>query len=169
VTPRIHIPAHLVGELDTAWALLPPPSPEAVDETVRRNIGNRGEYYSYQLERLKATDRSDIVWVARDYPDLGYDIEDRSIDPRRRIEVKASGNTPVRFFLSDNEWRKSRDDPTSYEIHFWGGVDLNVDPTEEYARLRSQGYPLIFVDLPALISTGDFEAQPWRWRVTKIS
>jgi len=168
-TSRIHIPDYLARELDTVWALLPPPSPdEAISEAIRQNIGNRGEIYSFQHELVKAADRSHIVWVARDDSDLGYDIEDRSVNPRRRIEVKASGGTPVKFLMSDNEYRKSRDDPTTYELHFWGGIDLNVDAAEEYTRLRRQGYPLIFVDLPALISAGEFEAEPTKWRITKI-
>lgn len=169
ISSSINIPEYLVQELDTVWALLPPSTDEVVDETIRRSIGNRGELYSYQLERLNATDRSHVVWVARDDSTLGYDIEDRSANPRRRIEVKASGGTPVRFLLSDNEWRKSNDDPTSYEIHFWGGIDLNLNPAEEYPRLRRQGYPRIFVNLPALIEAGEFEAQPTNWRITKIT
>jgi hypothetical protein len=170
VTSHINVPEYLVRELDTVWALLPPPSPqEALDEAIRVNIGNRGEAYSYQFERLNATDRSHIVWVARDDSNLGYDIEDRSASPRRRIEVKASGGTPVSFLMSDNEMEKSKDSPASYEIHFWGGIDLDVDPAEEYQRLRGLGYPLIFPDLPGLISSGVFDAKPKKWRVTKIS
>jgi hypothetical protein len=169
VTSHIYIPEHLARELGTVWALLPPPSPdEAMADAIRQNIGNRGEAYSYQLELLNAADRSHIVWVARDDSDLGYDIEDRSVSPRRRIEVKASGDTPVRFLMSDNEYRKSADDPTTYEVHFWGGLDLNIDPAEEYTRLRRQGYPLVFVDLPALISAGDFEAKPTKWRLISL-
>jgi len=168
VSPHVAIPAHLVRELETVWALLPPPSPDdAARDALRKNIGNRGELYSYQLERLNAADQSYIVWVARDDSNLGYDIEDRSIDPRRRIEVKASGDTPIRFLLSDNEWQKAHDNPSSYEIHFWGGIDLNVDPAEEYARLRSQGYPRIFTNLPGLVSSGEFVAQPTKWRLVK--
>jgi hypothetical protein len=169
VGSRVEVPAHLVRELETVWALLPPPSPdEAASDALRKNIGNRGELYSYQLERLNAADQSHIVWVARDDPNLGYDIEDRSDDPRRRIEVKASGDTPIRFLLSDNEWQKAHENPSSYEIHFWGGIDLNVDPAEEYTRLRAQGYPRIFTDLPGLVSTGVFAAQPTKWRLVKI-
>jgi Domain of unknown function (DUF3883) len=169
VTSHIHIPEHLARELSTVWALLPPPSPDdLLSEAIRRNIGNRGEAYSYQFELLNAADRSHIVWVARDDSNLGYDIEDRSVSPRRRIEVKASGGIPVRFLMSDNEYRKSWNDPTSYEVHFWGGIDLSVDPAEEYTRLRRQGYPLIFGDLPALILAAEFEADPTQWRITKI-
>jgi Domain of unknown function (DUF3883) len=168
VGTRVDIPAHLVLELETVWALLPPPSSDdAARDALRKNIGNRGELYSYQVERLNAADQSDIVWVARDDPNLGYDIEDRSVDPRRRIEVKASGDTPIRFLLSDNEWQKAHDDPSSYEIHFWGGIDLNVDPAEEYARLRGQGYPRIFIDLPSLLSVGELSAQPTKWRIVE--
>jgi hypothetical protein len=168
VGTRIDVPAHLARELETVWALLPPPSADdAARDALRKNIGNRGELYSYQLERLNAADQSHIVWVARDDPNLGYDIEDRSVNPRRRIEVKASGDTPIRFLLSDNEWQKAHDDPSSYEIHFWGGIDLNVDPAEEYSRLRSQGYPRIFTDLTARVSAGEFSAQPTKWRIVE--
>mgnify|MGYP001374707303 CR=1 FL=1 len=168
VGARIDVPAYLAGELETVWALLPPPSDDdAPRDALRKNIGNRGELYSYQLERLNASDYSHIVWVARDDPNLGYDIEDRSVNPRRRIEVKASGDTPIKFLLSDNEWQKAHDDPTTYEIHFWGGIDLNVGPAEEYARLRDQGYPRIFTNLPALVSAGEFLAQPTKWRIVE--
>jgi hypothetical protein len=168
VGTRIDIPARLVRELETAWALLPPRSADdEARDALRQNIGNRGELYSYQLERLNAADQSHIAWVARDDSNLGYDIEDRSVNPRRRIEVKASGEIPIRFLLSANEWQKAHEDPPSYEIHFWGGIDLNVDPAEEYARLRGQGYPRIFTDLPGLISAGQFSAKPTKWRIVE--
>lgn len=170
VGTRVDVPEHLARELETAWALLPPPSAhDSERDALRKNIGNRGELYSYQLERLNAVDRSHIVWVARDDPNLGYDIEDRSVSPRRRIEVKASGDTPIRFLLSDNEWQRAHDNPATYEIHFWGGIDLNIDPAEEYARLRGHGYPQIFVDLPYLVSAGKFSAQPTKWRIVANS
>lgn len=168
VGQSIDVPAFLVRELETAWALLPPPSvDETAKDALRKSIGNRGELYSYQLERLNAADHSKIVWVARDDSNLGYDIEDRSVNPRRRIEVKASGDTPIRFLLSDNEWQKAHNDPSSYEIHFWGGIDLNTDPAEEYTRLRNQGYPRIFADLPGLVTAGEFSAQPTKWRLVR--
>jgi hypothetical protein len=91
---------------------------EAALEAARKSIGNRGELYSYQLERLNAEVASDIVGVSRDNDNLGHDIEDRSVNPRRRIEVKASGDTTVRFFLSDNEWDKAHEHSDHYEIHF---------------------------------------------------
>lgn len=149
------------------WALLPPPArEEAAAEAIRKTIGNRGELYSYQFERLEADAASDIVWVARDDDNLGYDIEDRSADPRRRIEVKASGEAIVRFFLSENEWRKAHEAPATYEIQFWGGIDLASDPADEFKRLRDQGFPLVFSDLPTQLGNGDLRAAPVKWRVT---
>lgn len=168
--PALRIPPELLQELQAAWALLPPPEPsEAAAEAIRKTIGNRGELYSYQLERLKAEVASNIVWVARDDDNLGYDIEDRSGNPRRRIEVKASGETTVRFFLSENERRKAHTDPSSYEIQFWGGVDLETDPAGEFERLRAQGYPLVFTDLPSLLDGGQLVATPTKWRVTRAT
>jgi Domain of unknown function (DUF3883) len=157
----LRVPVHLLGELEAVWALLPPPEPgESIAETVRKRIGNRGELYSYHLERLNAEVASNIVWASRDNENLGYDIEDRSPSPRRRIEVKASGRTAVQFFLSENEWRKAHDAPETYEIHFWGGLDLNVHPAEEFPRLRAQGYPEVFPNFPELVSTGQLVAMP---------
>ena len=168
-SPVVQVPRSLVQELQTVWALLPPSSPEeAANEAIRTNIGNRGELYSYQFERLNASDEADIVWVARDDSNLGYDIEDRSTDPRRRIEVKGSGGTIVRFLISDNEWRKAREYGISYEIHFWGGIDLNTQAADEYVRLRSQGYPLIFPDPHSLVTAGRFRAAPTQWRVEEV-
>lgn len=169
-THLLRVPAHLVRELEAVWALLPAPSPdEAALEKARKSIGNRGELYSYQLERLNAEVASDIIWVARDDDNLGYDIEDRSVDPRRRIEVKASGETIVRYFLSDNEWRKAHEDPRRYEIHFWGGVDLSVPPAEEFPGMRAKGYPIVLRNLPELLDGGQLAATPYRWRITQPS
>lgn len=167
IAPALLVPAELLEELQAVWALLPPPTlEEPAAEAIRKTIGNRGELYSYQLERLEADVASDIVWVARDDDNLGYDIEDRSTNPRRRIEVKASGEATVRFFLSENEWRKSREDPSTYEIQFWGVIDLATNPADEFKRLRDRGFPLVFSDIPSLLGNGQLQATPAKWRVT---
>jgi hypothetical protein len=168
VTPgALLIPGHLLPELEAVWALLPPATPEdLLRDSIRKTIGNRGELYSYQMERQRADVASNIVWVARDDDTLGYDIEDRSSNPRRKIEVKASGNTAVRFLLSENEWRKAHEGPTEYEIHFWGGIDLALNPADEFLRLRARGFPLIFGDLPRLLHTRALDATPTKWRIS---
>ena len=160
------VPKDLVRELGAVWALLsPPPADRALADARRWSIGKRAELYSYQFERLKVDQPSAVIWVAEDDETLGYDIEDRTTRPRRRIEVKGSGGPRIRFFLSENEWGKAHDDPTSYEIQFWGGIDLNRPVAEEYESLRRQGYPLVFADFPALLASGVLEAVPDRWKV----
>jgi hypothetical protein len=164
------VPPQLLAELAAVWALIPAVTAErAESEARRKTIGNRAEGYSYQLERLAAVDASAIVWVAQDDDSLGFDIEDRGVTPRRRIEVKGSSGRETRFFMSDNEWRKASDDPRSYEIHFWGGIDLNRPAADEYVALRSQGFPIVFTDLPRLIQEGVLDAFPDRWRVAAIA
>lgn len=164
------LPPALVEELIAVWALIAPPSEaRAIEDARRKTIGNRAEAYSYQLERLTATTSSAIVWVAQDDDDLGYDIEDRSTSPRRRIEVKGSGGREARFFMSDNEWRKAHDQSSSYEVQFWGGIDLNRPAAEEYPALRALGFPIVLRDLPALAAAGLLEGQPERWRVASTA
>lgn len=167
--PTLTISAQLVEELTAVWALIAPPSEaRAVEDKRRKSIGNRAEAYSYQLERLSAATSSAIVWVAQDDDTLGYDLEDRSTSPRRRIEVKGSGGPEVRFFMSDNEWRKAHSSPTTYEIQFWGNIDLNRPSAEEYPTLRSMGFPIVLRDVPALLAAGALTAQPDRWRIATL-
>lgn len=165
----ITISAQLVEELAAVWALIAPPSEaRAAEDKRRKSIGNRAEAYSYQLERLSSATSSAIVWVAQDDDTLGYDLEDRSTSPRRRIEVKGSGGSEVRFFMSDNEWRKAHESPATYEIQFWGDIDLNRPSAEEYPALRSMGFPIVLRDVPALVAVGALTAQPDRWRIAAL-
>ncbi|MDP9404767.1 MAG: DUF3883 domain-containing protein [Actinomycetota bacterium] len=163
---RLEVDATVVAELTSVWALLgPPPSERAETDARRKSIGDRAEAYSYQLERLLAPSPGRIVWVAQDDDRLGYDIEDRSTDPRRRIEVKGSGGLETRFFMSDNEWRLAHEDPESYEVQFWGGIDLNRPVANEYQALRALGFPIVLRDLPSLVQAGELLAAPERWRI----
>lgn len=166
----LRIPGALVDELQAVWALLPPTTADDREgDAIRKSIGNRGELYSYQMLRLEADVGANIVWVARDDETLGYDIEDRSLDPHRRIEVKASGETTTRFLVSENEWRKAHEDPDRYEVHFWGGIDLAMNPADEFRRLRDWGYPIVLVNLPELVARGDLDAVPVKWRISQIN
>jgi hypothetical protein len=121
-SPELSIPPALVEELADVWALLPMRAPATDDP--RKAIGDRGELYSYRLERVRSEDRNKIHWVARDDDSLGYDIEDSSVIPERRIEAKASASRDVRFILSANEWKVAHRYGEDYEIHFWGASTL---------------------------------------------
>jgi hypothetical protein len=163
--PFVSIPRTLAEELNTVWALLPPRQGPPGRAYEKKAIGDRAEIYSLQWERTKVSDKSQVVWVAQDSDQLGWDIEVRCSVPRRLIEVKGSRNKEVTFFLSDNEWKKAHDPSLQYEIHFWGGIDPNRDPGTEYLHLTAEGYPIILKDLPTRLAQNAFEAKPDRWRL----
>lgn len=159
----LYIPASLREEITEIWALLPA-RPVAKDDR-RKAIGDRGELYSYRLERLRIADTSRIRWVAQDDDTLGYDIEDSSVAPHRRIEVKASRSAEPRFFLSANEWEVAHRHGRSYEVHFWGTVDLEQDPAQEYSRLRAAGYPTIYQNISQRLADGTLTARPTQYLI----
>jgi hypothetical protein len=161
----LRVPAALATELLTdVWALVPVRSPVP---DARKAIGDRGEAYSYQYERAEADDPSNIRWVARDDETLGYDIEDLTDRPSRKIEVKASGAATVRFFLSAHEYDVAQVECDRYEVHYWGGLDLSRSIRDEYALLRRLGFPVVFRDPAALVAAGVLEMVPSDYIVTQ--
>lgn len=144
MAPLVRVPANIVVELAGPWALLQRPEPTT---DTKREVGERAELYSYLLERIKADDVTSIHWVSRDDDSLGYDIEDTGSANSRRIEVKGSRGVRPRFYLSGNEWNVAHEHADSYEIHFWGRIDLSRDHQAEFDALRGQGYPVVFKDL----------------------
>ena len=165
--PEVFVPKSLAAELTAVWALLPRPTEVPTWATERKVVGDRAEMYTVQAERSRAGNPSSIFWVARDADDLGWDVEDRSNTPLRRIEVKGRRDRDVVFFLSENEWAKAREFGKDYEIHFWGEIDLQREPGVEYAVLRAAGYPLVIIDLAGEIRDGQWTADPVRWRVRR--
>lgn len=160
------IPRALVEELTTVWAMLPPPPETPMWVRERQEIGNRAEMYTVQFERRSATSPSNIVWVARDSSSLGWDVEDRGASPMRQIEVKGSRGTAPIFFFSDNEWRKANEHSSTYEVHFWGGIDLGRAPASEYEVLLASGYPLIVRNIAAEVAAGRWLVVATEWRVS---
>jgi hypothetical protein len=165
LTDELTIAADLATEIGDVWSLLPPPVTPEADH--RKDMGNRGEIFSYRYCRMNADDPTAVRWVARDDESLGYDIEDSNFSPKRRIEVKASAEKIVRFFLSPNELEVARRLGDDYEVHFWGGVSVKASIKEEYERLVRGGYPLIFRGLDALLRSGRLNAVPTQYLVTE--
>lgn len=165
--PAIVVPKTLLDELSTVWALLPP-APETPTWVVeRQEIGNRAEMYTVQVERLGAANPGDVVWVARDSSSLGWDVEDRAAAPLRRIEVKGSRQVEPIFFFSENEWKKANDHADTYEVHFWGGIDLARSPADEFSALRAAGFPIIIKRVVEEVASGRWLAVPTNWRITR--
>ena len=165
--PKVVVPSNLLNELSAVWALRTPEEVEPSWMTERRRVGKRAELYSLQCERSEAHDASAIAWVAKDSDSLGWDIEDRTAAPYRRIEVKGSrGESPV-FFLSENEWKQAAIHGSSYEVQFWGNIDLQREESSEYASLRAIGFPIIISNIRDRITSGEWAATPVQWRIAK--
>lgn len=161
----IKLPRSLYLDLDAPWSLVPLPTP---DDGTKKVVGSRGEAYSYHYLRLESATPTAINWVALDDDALGYDIEDHSAESIR-IEVKASQQSEVRFYLSNNEHRVAQENPSNYQVHFWGEIDLNRHPNNEFPLLRERGFPIIFNDVIAHLKDGRLKAVPIGFRVTQGS
>ena len=165
--PKVIVPTSLVNELSAVWALLAPEEAEAPWLSQRRRIGKRAELYSFQRERSDAQDPSAIAWVAKDSDSLGWDIEDRTVTPYRRIEVKGSSKGSPVFYLSENELKQASIHGSNYEVQFWGNIDLKLEEPSEYASLRATGFPVVLSDIWDKINAGEWTATPVQWRLEK--
>ena len=165
--PKVVVPSSVVSELAAVWALRAPEEGESSWLSQRRRVGNRAELYSFQRERSQAQDPSAIAWVAKDSDSLGWDIEDRTATPYRRIEVKGSrGESPV-FYLSENEWKQASIHGSNYEVQFWGNIDLQREEPSEYASLRTIGFPIVLTNICEKVASGEWTATPAQWRIAK--
>lgn len=162
----VRIPPNLFDVIDAPWSLVPSPSEE---ESTREAVGHRAEAYSFYLLRLESNCPTSVVWVSRDDQGLGYDIEDSSTGRVHRVEVKGSQGKDIRFLLTVNEHEVAHQDPRSYEVHFWGEINLNRKPDVEFTTLRDSGFPLRFKDLAAHLADQRLQARPTRYLVTRGS
>ena len=158
------IPPTLFAVIDGPWSLVPSPSEK---EGIRQAVGDRAEAYSYYLLRFESICPTSVVWVSRDDQGLGYDIEDRSAGRVHRVEVKGSQGKDVRFLLTAHEHDVAHQDPRSYEVHFWGEINLNRRPDVEFNTLRERGFPLRFQDLASHLADERLLAIPTRYLVTR--
>lgn len=165
--PEVFVPDRILQELNSVWALLPPPIELPKWAAERKEVGNRAEMYTVQFEKTRVGTAS-IFWVARDSDALGWDVEDRSTTPHRCIEVKGRRDSDVVFYLSENEWSKAQALGANYEVQFWGGIDLAADPATEYAMLRANGYPVIITNLSAQLGH-TWKAVAVSWRISSIA
>ncbi len=163
--PKVVIPFGIANELSAVWALRTPDEGEPSWVSQRRRVGMRAELYSFQRERSQAQDPSAIAWVSQDSDSLGWDIEDRTMTPNRRIEVKGSRGESLVFFLSDNEWKQASIHGPNYEVQFWGNIDLQREEHSEYAALRAIGFPVVLSNIWDKVASGEWAATPVQWRI----
>lgn len=133
----------------------------------REEVGKRAEAYSLRRER-EAHGIVDVLYVSRDEGDgFGYDLENRTVDPPRLIECKGSRGTSLQFLISAHELKQAREKAESYEIQFWGEIDLDRSLHEEYEVLRAAGYPLVIGDPATKIDEGRLQTECVAWKVWK--
>lgn len=161
----LYVPSDLVAEITSLWALRPRRQFEDGREA-RLAVGERAELYSFNRLREALGPDASLLWVSREDDSAGYDIEDRSIDPPRRIEVKGHAGTGTRFYVSANEWIVAHESPLQYEIHYWGEIDLGRSEIEEYEVLVAKGYPVVYRGIRRSIGTGQLRATPDTWIFT---
>ncbi|MFT6658541.1 DUF3883 domain-containing protein [Maritalea sp.] len=74
-------------------------------------------------------------WTGLDDNFAGYDVLSYDLDGEneinRMIEVKSTTNSPLRFFLSRNEWNTADKIGSAYHFHIW---NMSADPPVLYER-----------------------------------
>ena len=69
--------------------------------------------------------------------------------------------------MSPNEMNKARQLGQRYEVQYWGGVDLAVDPKRQYDTLVAAGYPIVIVDPVVVFDVEGWTIEPDGWRISK--
>ncbi len=161
---HLDVPADLLAELDAPWSLIPVPVTRA---DRRKAIGDRGEAYSYEYLRRTGGEPDAVRWVALDDDSLGYDVEDGAGGSTDYVEVKASEQRDLKFYLSSNEYDVAHRLGPAYHVHFWAPINLSLDPTTEFDRLVAAGAPLVFRHLSERLADGDLEAEAETWVVRR--
>jgi len=166
VYPEIVLPRVAADLISGITTVLPPAVvvPRWVED--QKAVGNRAEAYSLQFESSRVP-LSLLTWASQDSDSLGYDIEDRSQQPSRLIEVKGKRDQSILFYISENQLKRATLAGDRYEVHFWGNIDLSTDPEIEYCQLRDAGYPFVIRDIAGNIGT-EWCLEPVEWRVTPI-
>lgn len=90
----------------------------------------------HEKERLKALGISKAPeWTGLDDNFAGYDVLSHDLvdgaEVNRMIEVKSTTNSPLRFFLSRNEWNTADKIGDAYVFHVW---NMAIEPPVLYVR-----------------------------------
>lgn len=99
----------------------------------------------HEFERLKTLGiHQQPKWIAIDDNTAGYDVlsyDPAEAGPRNRlIEVKSTIASPLRFYVTRNEWEQALKFGEAYHFHIW---DLAAQPPRLFERTASQVEPHI--------------------------
>lgn len=112
-------------------------------ERARKAEWHTMQHEIQRLEKLGITQQP--RWIAIDDNTAGYDILSYDVmegeNPRNRlIEVKSTTASPLRFYVTRNEWEQAIKFGDAYHFHVW---DMSVTPPRLYERTVSQVRPHI--------------------------
>jgi hypothetical protein len=101
--------------------------------------------WDYEKERLLSLGiETDPVWVGLDDNTAGYDILSYELagpeNTNKLIEVKSTIASPLRFFVTRNEWSQALKSREAYIFHVW---DMSNDTPKLYIRTVEQVEPHI--------------------------
>jgi hypothetical protein len=105
----------------------------------RDGYASRAVAYSLRLERKRHGVETVLYVVDEERDELGYDLEDISVEPSRLIRCVGTGTREREWLLSLPPANRE----VGYETHYWGEINLDRPPRDEYLALRRMGYPLV--------------------------
>jgi hypothetical protein len=145
---------------ENAGLLASPPSADVVEwwDTIGHEVklesdlekmaqARTAEKLSWDFEKQRLLNleiETDPVWIGLDDNTAGYDV--LSFEPgvpentNKLIEVKSTVASPLRFYVTRNEWRQALKSKEAYFFHVW---DMNKDPAVLYVRTVAQVEPHI--------------------------
>ena len=97
----------------------------------------------HEVARLRQLGiNQDPKWISIEDNTAGYDILSYDLGPteptNRLIEVKSTVASPLRFFLTRNEWDQACSFGPSYHFHIW---DMQANPPRLYQRTSTEITP----------------------------
>ena len=121
-----------------------------ITDTEKMNQGRRAEMLTIELEkeRLKIEGiEKEPEWPGLDNNYAGYDVLSYRLGPNgvvnQMIEVKSTTASPLRFFVTRNEWSQAAKVGAAYIFHVW---DMAKSPPELHVRTVQQVAPHIPTD-----------------------
>jgi hypothetical protein len=146
-----------------AGLLASPPSPDVVEwwDTIGHEVkletdlekmaqARVAEKLSWEFEKERLLGlgiTTDPVWVGLDDNTAGYDVLSYELgvpkNINKLIEVKSTVASPLRFYVTRNEWNQALKSRDAYFFHVW---DMQKDPAVLYIRTVAQVEPHIPTD-----------------------
>ena len=148
---------------ENAGLLVNPPSADVIEwwDTIGHEVklgtdlekmaqARAAEKLSWDSEKARLLGigiKTDPVWVGLDDNTAGYDILSYELgtleNTNKLIEVKSTIASPLRFYVTRNEWKQALKSKDAYFFHVW---DMQKKPPVLYIRTVEQVEPHIPTD-----------------------